>query len=161
PPSGASVAPAMRRARLGVSLMFLTNGAMFANILPRYPEIKDALGLDSALYGLAIAAFPTGAIVAGLAAAPLIRRFGTVQVAVLGAILTSLSLLGAGISPSAPFFALGLFLAGGVDAIADVGQNAHSLRVQRGYGRTIVNSFHAVWSIGAVLGGSMAAAAIA
>ncbi|MEV4539177.1 hypothetical protein AB0J82_35940 [Asanoa sp. NPDC049518] len=38
-------------------------------------------------------------------------------------------------------------------------QNAHGLRVQRRYGRSIVNSLHGLWSIGAVLGGLMGAAA--
>lgn len=151
----------MRRARVGVALLFLTNGALFANILPRYPEIKAMLGLDAATYGLAIAAFPAGAITAGLTAAMLIRRFGSARVAVVGTILTSLGVLAAGLAPSALLFGLGLFIGGAMDAITDVGQNAHSLRVQRGYGRSILNSFHAIWSIGAVLGGSMSAAAIA
>ena len=48
-----------------------------------------------------------------------------------------------------------------MDAITDVAQNAHGLRVQRRYGRSILNSFHAVWSIGAVTGGLMGAAAVA
>ncbi|MGO2746999.1 MFS transporter [Microbacterium sp.] len=156
-----AVEPALRRARVGVALLFLTNGALFANILPRYPEIKAALGLDAATYGLAIAAFPAGAIVAGLAAAMFIRRFGSAKVAVVGTIITSLGILAAGFSPSILFFALGLFIGGAADAITDVAQNAHGLRVQRGFGRSIINSFHAIWSIGAVLGGSMAAVAIA
>ncbi|MGF2949263.1 MFS transporter [Microbacterium alcoholitolerans] len=160
-PSSTLVAPAMRRARLGVALLFLTNGALFANILPRYPEIKSTLGLDATTYGLAIAAFPAGAIVAGLAAAVFIRRFGSARVAVAGTIITSLGILAAGFAPHVAFFALGLFLGGASDAITDVAQNAHALRVQRGHGRSIINSFHAIWSIGAVLGGSMAAAAIA
>jgi hypothetical protein len=42
-----------------------------------------------------------------------------------------------------------------------VAQNAHGLRVQRRYRRSIINSFHAIWSIGAVTGGAMAAGAIA
>ena len=154
-------APALRRARIGVALLFLTNGALFANILPRYPEIKASLGLDAAAYGLAVAAFPAGAMTAGLAAAALIRRFGSARVAVVGTLVTSLGLLAAGLAPSAVLFALALFVGGAADAVTDVGQNAHSLRVQRGYGRSIINSFHAIWSIGAVLGGSMAAAAIA
>src|SRR5699024_8250855 len=54
-----------------------------------------------------------------------------------------------------------LLMAGACDAITDVAQNAHGLRVQREYRRSIINSFHAVWSIGAVLGGSMSALAIA
>lgn len=155
------IAPELRRARIGVALLFLTNGALFANILPRYPEIKAALDLDAASYGLAIAAFPAGAIVAGLGAAMFIRRFGSANVAVAGTIITSLGILAAGFSPSVILFALGLFLGGAADAITDVAQNAHALRVQRGFGRSIINSFHAIWSIGAVLGGSMAAVAIA
>lgn len=151
----------MRRARLGVALLFLTNGALFANILPRYPEIKAALDLDAATYGLAIAAFPAGAIAAGLAAAVLIRRFGSARVAVVGTIVTSAGVLAAGLAPSVIFFAFGLFIGGAMDAITDVAQNAHALRVQRGYRRSIINSCHATWSIGAVIGGSMSAAAIA
>lgn len=159
--TAASPTRADRRARGAVAALFLTNGALFANILPRYPEIKEQLGLDNTLYGLAVASFPVGAIVAGLAAAALIRRFGSAKIAVFGTILTSLGVLAAGLAPSVLLFALGLFIGGAMDAITDVAQNAHGLRVQRGYGRSILNSFHAVWSIGAVLGGSMAAAAIA
>lgn len=150
-----------RRARGAVAALFLTNGALFANILPRYPEIKEQLGLDNTVYGLAVASFPVGAIVAGLAAAALIRRFGSARIAVLGTLLTSVGVLAAGLAPSVLLFAAGLFIGGAMDAITDVAQNAHGLRVQRNYGRSILNSFHAVWSIGAVLGGSMAAAAIA
>lgn len=150
-----------RRARGAVAALFLTNGALFANIIPRYPEVKDALGLSNASYGLAIAAFPVGAIIAGLAAAAVIRRFGSAKVAVAGTLLTSVGLLAAGLAPSALLFALALFVGGAMDANTDVAQNAHGLRVQRRYGRSIINSFHAVWSIGAVLGGAMSAAAIA
>lgn len=157
------VAPerAARRARLAVSALFLTNGALFANILPRYPEIKSALGLDNVGYGLAIAAYPAGAIAAGLLAAVLIRRLGSARVAVFGTIGVGLGLLAAALAPTGILFALALLLGGAFDAITDVAQNAHGLRVQRRYGRSIINSFHAIWSIGAVLGGGMAAAAIA
>jgi len=150
-----------RRARGAVSALFLTNGALYANILPRYPEIKNALGLDNTAYGLAVIAFPIGAILAGLGAASVIRRLGSGAAAVAGTILTSLGLLAAGFAPNVWLFALCLLVGGGFDAITDVAQNAHGLRVQRRYGRSIINSFHAVWSIGAVLGGAMAAAAIA
>ncbi len=152
---------AVRRARGAVAALFFTNGAVFANLVPRYPQIKAALDLDNATYGLAVAAFPAGAIVAGLGAAPLIRRFGSATVAATGMILTALGVLVAGTAPTVLVFAAGLFVGGAMDAITDVAQNAHGLRVQRGYGRSIINSFHAVWSIGAVVGGAMAGGAIA
>jgi len=157
----APVSPADRRARGAVAALFLTNGAIFANVLPRYPGIKADLDLSNAAYGFAVAAFPAGALVAGLAAGVLIRRFRSARVAVLGTLLTSLGVLFAGLAPSGAAFAVALFLGGSMDAITDVAQNAHGLRVQRRYGRSILNSLHAVWSIGAVLGGLMAAGAIA
>ena len=40
-----------RRARVAVAALFLTNGALFANLLPRYPEIKADLALSNAVYG--------------------------------------------------------------------------------------------------------------
>lgn len=156
-----SPSPDVRRARWAVAALFLTNGAIFANVLPRLPEIKAALGLDNSAYGLAIAAFPAGAILAGLGAGTVIRRLGSGRAAVVGTLLTGLGVLAAGLAPTAALLALALGLAGACDAITDVAQNSHGLRVQRRYGRSILNSFHAVWSIGAVIGGTMAALAIA
>lgn len=150
-----------RRARAAVAVLFLTNGALFANLLPRYPQIKAELGMTNAVYGLAVAAFPTGALVAGPAAGALVRRFGSGRVAVAGTLLTGAGVLAAGLAGAVPLFAAALFLAGAMDAITDVAQNAHGLRVQRRYGRSIINSFHAIWSIGAVAGGLMAAGAMA
>lgn len=148
-----------RRARLAVALLFLTNGALFSNLLPRYPAIKEALDLSNASFGLAVAAGPVGAIVAGLAASWLIRRFRSSRVAVVGTVVTAGVVLLAGLSPVGALFAAALFVAGALDAIVDVAQNSHGLRVQRRYGRSILNSFHAIWSVGAVAGGLMGGAA--
>jgi MFS family permease len=142
-----------------VSLLFFTNGALFANLVPRYPAIKAELGLTNTVYGVALAMFPLGALVSGLAAGLLVRRFRSSRVAVAGTIVTGIGVVAAGVSPTAVALAAALFLAGAADSITDVAQNAHGLRVQRAYGRSILNSFHAVWSIGAVTGGVMGGAA--
>lgn len=152
---------AEQRARAAVAVLFFTNGALFANLLPRYPQIKADLGIGNAAYGLAVAAFPAGAVAAGLAAGVLVRRFGSAHVAAAGTLFTGAGTLTAGLAGSVTVFASALFLAGATDAVTDVAQNAHGLRVQRRYGRSIINSFHAVWSAGAVTGGAMAAGAIA
>lgn len=152
---------AITRARWAVAAFFFTNGALYANMAPRFPEIKAALGLSDALYGLSIAAFAAGALTAGLAAAPLIRRFGAPTVAVLSTAFTGLAILGTGLSPIPALFAFGLFVAGAMDAITDVAQNDHGLHVQEAMGKSILNGFHATWSLGAVTGGFMASAAIA
>jgi len=65
------------------------------------------------------------------------------------------------VASSPLMFAAALFVAGASDAITDVAQNVNGLRLQRNYGRSIINSLHAVWAVGAIVGGLMGAAAIA
>ncbi|MFT2707942.1 MFS transporter [Clavibacter zhangzhiyongii] len=149
----------VRRARVAVGILFFTNGAIFANLLPRYPSIKAELGLANVEFGAAVAASPLGALIAGLAAGVLIRRYRSARVAVAATVVASVGILLAGLAPGWLVLAGALFLAGAMDSITDVAQNSHALRVQRLYGRSIINSFHAVWSIGAVAGGIMGAAA--
>lgn len=145
---------------MAVAALFLTNGAFFANLLPRYPEIKSDLGLSNTVFGLAVAAFSAGALLTGPAAPTLIRRFRSSVVAVVGSVLLAVFVLAAGLAPSGVTLAVALFCAGAADSVVDVAQNVHGLRVQRHYGRFIINSLHAVWSMGAVLGGLMGAGAI-
>lgn len=156
PPTASSDA---RRARVAVSVLFFTNGALIANLLPRYPQIKADLDLTNAAFGTAVAAYPLGALIAGLSAGLLIRRFRSSRVAIAATLVTAAGLLLTGVAPGWLILALALFLAGAMDSITDVAQNSHGLRVQRLYGRSIINSFHAVWSVGAVTGGAMGAVA--
>lgn len=149
-----------RRARIATAALFLTNGALFASLLPRYPEIKADLGLSNTAFGLAVAAFSAGALLTGAGAATLIRRYRSSVVAVTGSVLIAVFTLAAALAPSGVTLAAALFCAGAADAVTDVAQNVHGLRLQRAYRRFIINSLHAVWSSGAVLGGLIGAGAI-
>ena len=159
----------VRRARIAVSAFFLTNGALYANLLPRLPEVKEAFGLSNTLYGFLVVAFPLGAILVGALPARAIRRLGSGRVAALGTVLLSGCLaaagagagLGAGTQAGAVVFLAAMFLGGALDAHVDTAQNAQGMEVQRARGRSIINSLHALWSLGAVLGGLMGAAALA
>lgn len=135
--------------------MFLANGLGFANLVPRFPEIVAGLGLSKSDFGQAVAAASVGALVAGLAASWLISRLTSAKVASLGMLVVALALLGAGLARSWLVLAVCLLVVGGTDSIVDVAQNAHGLRVQRRWGASIVTSFHASWSLGAVLGAAM------
>ncbi len=73
--SGGRDAIRNRRARIAVAALFLTNGGIFANLVPRFPELKADLALSNTAYGIVVAAFPAGALVAGVAAGAVVRRF--------------------------------------------------------------------------------------
>lgn len=149
----------LRRARFAVAACFFLNAVFYANLVPRLPEIKADLGLSNASLGLALAAMPLGALLAALSSAALIRRFTSARVATWGLVLLGVALFGVAIAPNWAALAGALLVAGALDAVIDVAQNAHGLRVQRLYRRSILNAFHAYWSIGAVCGGLLGSAA--
>jgi fucose permease len=149
----------LRTARAAVAACFFTNAVLYAALVPRLPEVRDRLDLGNASLGAALAALPLGALLAALSSAALIRRFGSGQVAPVGLVALAAAVWCAAVAPSWALLAGALLVAGAVDAVVDVAQNASGLRVQRLYGRSILNGFHGVWSIGAVTGGLLGSAA--
>ncbi len=133
----------------------MSNGLVWANLAPRYPEIRTSIGLTYGEFGTAVMFGGLGALALGLTAAALIRRFTSARVGVTAMIAMAGAAALVPLAPNGIVFALLLFALGAIDSWVDVAQNSHGLRVQREYGRTIVNSFHAMWSVGAVLGGLM------
>lgn len=139
--------------------LFFTNALVFANVVPRLPAIKNDLDLSNAALGSAVAGAPLGALVVGLLAPALLVRWGSARVAVGSLVVMAANLLLISVAPSWLAFAGAMFVAGACDSIADIANNAHGLRVQRRYGRSIVNAFHGLWSVGAVAGGVLGSAA--
>lgn len=64
------------RARWGVALMFFTNGAVIAALLPRYPELKASLGLSNTAFGLLVACIAVGSLAASGLPGIIMRRVG-------------------------------------------------------------------------------------
>ncbi|MGY1653575.1 MFS transporter [Geodermatophilus sp. SYSU D01119] len=149
----------LRAARAAVATCFFVNAVLYANLVPRLPEVKDRLDIGNAALGAALAALPLGALVSALASAALMRRFGSARVASWGLVGLAGAIWGAAVAPSWWTLAAALFVAGALDAVVDVAQNAHGLRVQRAYDRSILNAFHGLWSVGAVAGGLLGSAA--
>jgi len=150
-----------RRARVAVSALFLVNGALIANVLPRLPAIKAQLELTNAALGTAVAAMPVGGLLAGSAAGLLIVRYSSRRVTVgtgvaFGLLLGSLGLAPGWLALAAAFLVLGM-----LDAVMDAAMNAHGMAVQRGYGRSILHGFHGWWSAGTLLGAGTGALAAA
>ena len=137
-----------RRARVATAALFLTNGALFANLLPRYPEIKADLGLTNTAFGLAVAAFSAGALLTGPTAAALIRRFRSAVVAVAGSVLIAVFTLPPGWRPPASPWRRRCSARAPATRSPTSRRTRTGCGVQRAYGRFIINSLHAVWSVG-------------
>lgn len=150
---------ALRRARAAVGACFFVNAVLYADLVPRLPQLKAELGLSNTALGTALAAQPLGALLAGVAVAPLVARLGSARVAGVGLPLLAAAIWAAAAAPHWGVLAGALLLAGAADTAVDVAQNAQGLRVQRGYGRSIINSFHGTWSVGSLAGGLLGATA--
>ena len=157
-PDPTAAPPEARRARLAVSSLFFINGFTYTNVVPWLPVLKDRLGLGNAELGLAIAAMPMGVILTGMLAGPLIHWFGSGRTAVGSSLLSLGALPVVALAQEWWMLAATLFFLGCADAWTDSAQNAHGLRVQLRYRRSIINTFHAVWSLAAVGGGLLGAA---
>ncbi|MEJ2869846.1 MFS transporter [Actinomycetospora sp. OC33-EN08] len=148
-----------RRARGAVMALFVVNGATYNSLVPRFPALRDGLGLSNAELGTAIAAFPAAALLLGVLAGPLVARFGSGRVAASVSLLGALLLPLVAVAPGWWALAAALFVLGVTDAWTDAAMNAQGLVVQERYGRSIINGLHATWSIAAVGAGLLGAGA--
>jgi fucose permease len=139
--------------------LFAVNGATYNSLVPRFPALRDGLGLSDTELGTAIAAFPGAALLVGVLAGPLIARWGSGRVAASVSLAGALLLPLVALAPSWWGLAGALLLLGVTDAWTDAAMNAHGLVVQERYGRSIINGLHATWSVAAVGAGLVGAAA--
>ncbi|MFC5994741.1 MFS transporter [Pseudonocardia hispaniensis] len=150
-----------RASRLAVAATFAANGSLFGSWTPRIPEVKAALGLSDGVLGLTLLAPGVGSLVTLPLTGWVAARWGsgrTTRVAVVLLVASALpiALAGGAATLGAALFGFGMAM-GGLDAL----MNAQGVTVERAYGRSLLASFHALFSLGALAGavvGSLAAA---
>ncbi len=148
----APVAPALRRARVGTALTFAFNGFIWASWVPHIPEVKGALHLSDGALGLALLGPGIGSILTMPFVGKAISRWGSGRVVTAMAFMTYLVLAGPGLAGNFGTLFLSLVFWGIFTGCLDVSMNAQAVEVEKAYGRPIMSSFHAWWSVGTVLG---------
>lgn len=143
----------------GVGVFFVSNGAVFAALLPWYPIMVHRLHLSAWEFGLVVASFAIGAIVSSVLPSRLIARFRAVPVAVGGTVLLAAAVALSGWVGNGFALAACIFFVGFFDAIVDVAQNVVGIAIQDASGRSILSSMHALWSLGGVVSGAASTAA--
>jgi MFS family permease len=154
----------LRRARVALLVYFGMFGLADGVWLARLPAVKEHLGLSDARLGVALLAAPAGLVVVAAFADRLIDRFGSARPTAAGAVAISLLPIGFGLAGSMAALMAVLLVYGMSGGLTDVAINAQAVRVERDYRRPIINSFHACFSfgglLGALLGGLFALAGI-
>ncbi len=144
--------PDPRAARRAVRLIFIVCGLVTAGWAPMVPFAKDRLMLDDATLGMIVLCLGVGALTAMPLTGALMLRWGSRSMMVAGGLLGSLILPLLAVAPSAWLLAVALFFYGAFLATMDVSMNAHAVVVEIRSRRPVMSSFHAMFSIGGLLG---------
>lgn len=142
----------MRANRIAVCIFFFVNGFLYGNWTARLPAIQRFYDISNSMLGGLLFTMAVGAVIAMPFSGWLTTRFGSKTITQIGGILSciiipylvftsNLNIVGAA------FFSLGLCV-----GATDVAMNGQAVFVERAYGKSIMSSFHAVFSIGMALG---------
>ncbi|MEV7012481.1 MFS transporter [Streptosporangium sp. NPDC051022] len=145
-------APRDRQARVATWAAFLVQGLCFATLLTHVIDLQHRFGLSDDDLLLVLLLVPVIAGAGSAVAAPLAARYGSgpvLRISQVG-VCVIVALTGwndrlAGLYVLSAVF--GLFV-GAVDAA----MNMQAVAVERRYGMSVLTGFHAVWSVGSMLG---------
>ncbi|TPQ16918.1 MFS transporter [Streptomyces sporangiiformans] len=146
----------LRRGRASLAFGFFAQGVAFALLVTRIPAIQDQYGISDGLLPAFLAAVPVLAGVGSVCTEQLVKRVPPSRVLRWSQPVVLLALLGVGAGDR--LWEIGLSLAafglavGGLDA----SMNMLGVSLQHAYGRSIMLGFHAVYSLGGILGASLA-----
>ncbi|MBZ4019727.1 MFS transporter [Streptomyces purpurogeneiscleroticus] len=155
-PNGLTPEPRLRHGRAALAVSFFVQGAVFALLVTRIPAIQDRYGISDALLPAFLAAVPVLAGVGSVATERLVKRVrpGLVLRCVQPVVCLALVGVGAGSGLAQVAVALGTF--GLAVGALDASMNMLGVSLQRAYGRSIMLGFHAAFSLGGIVGASLA-----
>ncbi|WP_405659465.1 MFS transporter [Streptomyces sp. RK9] len=146
----------LRRGRASLAFGFLVQGVTFALLVTRIPALQDQYGISDGLLPVFLAAVPILAGVGSVCTERLVRQVPPSRVLRWSQPVVLLSLLGAGAGDSVWQVAVALGAFGLAVGALDASMNMLGVSLQRAYGRSIMLGFHAAYSLGGIVGASLA-----
>jgi Major Facilitator Superfamily len=147
--------------RLGTLSVFLANGLGIGSWAAAIPRIKADLALSDAGLSFALLAFAAGGIVAMPLTGLLAHRLRSGLASIVGGFAFAAATAAIGSARSLEALSATAFLAGMTSGVMDVAMNANASDVERRWGKPLMSSFHAAFSLGgaagALLGGWLGA----
>ncbi|WP_189712573.1 MFS transporter [Streptomyces phaeofaciens] len=146
----------LRRGRASLAFSFFAQGAAFALLVTRIPAIQDGYGVSDALLPAFLAAVPVLAGVGSVATEQLVKRVPASVLLRWSQPVVLLALVGVGAGDAMVQLAIALGVFGLAVGALDASMNMLGVSLQRSYGRSIMLSFHAAYSLGGIVGASLA-----
>ena len=151
----------LRAARIAIAAVFLLHGIIVSNWLSRIPAVQQALGLNVSVLGLALLGSAAGALTAMTLISRVIGKFSSARVTRWASLAFCAALPLPALARGPVTLTLLLFIYGAMAGAMDVAMNTQAVELERAYRRPIMVGFHALFSLGGMVGagiGGLAAA---
>ncbi|CAN5441320.1 MFS transporter [soil metagenome] len=144
----------MSSSRLAVNIIFFLNGFVHANYFSRLPRIQDQFHINDGIVGLVLLSSSVGALIAMPFTGWMIIRNGSRRITIFAAFFYCILIPFIPWLPTTTLIPLAIlfFLLGVSAGMLDVAMNSQAVMVEKQMGKPIMTSFHAVFSIGMMIG---------
>ena len=149
------VAPSRLVHRVAVSASFFLQGLCFSTWAARIPTVQQRLGLTDTELGGVLLAVPVGSLASLPLTGWLVARYGSRPLTVLGVSLYAAMLLLLGLAVTTPQLIAGLVLFGLASNMANISVNTQAVGVEALYDKSIMASFHGIWSLAGFTGAAI------
>ncbi|QIA22517.1 MFS transporter [Mesorhizobium sp. AA22] len=133
-------------------MFFLAGGTGIGAWAASLPSISTQQQIDKGMLGLVLLCFAVGAILTMINVGRLVPRFGTRVLCLVACTGFGLALIAAPQAPSVITLSLVVTFAGALFGTLDVAMNTEAAFLERRTGRHIMSSFHALFSVGNLVG---------
>jgi MFS family permease len=141
-----------KRLRRANAVYFFISGFGYSSWTSRIPGIKESLNLNDAHFGTLLFMMPLGLIITMPFTGKLLDHYKSRTIMLIGALMYNGVLACLGFSGYTWVLGIVLFFFGSSRNLMNLSINAQAIGVQALYSRSILSSFHAVWSMAGFAG---------
>ncbi|ERM82300.1 hypothetical protein P872_18595 [Rhodonellum psychrophilum GCM71 = DSM 17998] len=150
----------LQKRRIALGSLFFMAGLCFSSWAARIPDIQFKFSLSEAQLGTLLLGLPLGSLVALPLAGWAVHRFGSRIVIILGGIGYAIFLPLIGFSSSVLMLVPTVIVFGMIGNLMNISLNTKALELEDNYGRSILGSFHGLWSLAGFSGAGIGAVMI-
>ncbi len=150
----------LSKRRAAVGSMFFFVGLCFASWASRIPDIQTKFGLSEGELGTLLLFLPIGSVTGLPLAGWAVHKYGSRVVILIGAVCYALTLPLIGLTPTIWSLLPVLVLYGLLGNVMNISLNTQALDLEDQMGKSILASFHGLWSLAGFSGAGLGAALI-
>ncbi|HEX8459938.1 MAG TPA: MFS transporter, partial [Segetibacter sp.] len=144
-----------KKTRLATTIFFLISGFGYSSWASRIPSVQQQLHLNNAQLGGVLLASPIGLMLTMPFTSMLLGRVNSKKIMLIGALFFNLVLCFPGFTNSTWQLVVVLLCFGSTRNLLNLSANSQAVGVQQLYERSIMTTFHGIWSLAGFAGAAL------